>query len=236
MRRLPTWWLAVAVAVGLGIVVLAVALATGSDPTTTADPSPTTPVSPTRSSPSPTRVSVPDLVGMHPREARSVLRDAGPEMLVHRVPGRHCNITRRVFEQSEPSGRRQPVQVWVRVNALTCRFTPTLREVAERFIDFARRDVDAVPADTPVDLYVGGRIATAIETRQLDDPDAWRPLLRIFRADRFNICSVGSAPTARSRSPAGTPAPIPSRSPSSSTTSPRSSPPTSPGPSRSARR
>jgi hypothetical protein len=171
---MPRWWLVGVVgAVALGVVVLAVALINGHD-TTTTDQSPATQLSTARPSPTPTRESVPDLVGLTPHEARSVLHETGLEVLVHRVPGRGCNTTRRVVEQSNPSGPQQPVQVWVRVDALRCGLTPMLREVAQRFIDFARHDIDGVSADTPVDLYVGGRFAATIEAHQLDDPDAWR--------------------------------------------------------------
>lgn len=173
MRCLPRWWLVVAATVAIGGVVLVVALINGHD-TTTTDQSPATPLSTARPSPTPTRVPVPNLEGLHPHEARSVLHAAGLEILVHRVPSRDCNTTRRVVEQRNPSGPKQPVQVWVRVNALRCGLTPMLREVAQRFIDFARHENHAVPADTPVDLYVGGRIAATIETHKLDNPDAWR--------------------------------------------------------------
>lgn len=49
-----------------------------------------------------------------------------------------------------------------------------MREVAKLFIDFARREVGHVHADAPVDLYVGGRIATTIESHRVDDQDVWQ--------------------------------------------------------------
>jgi hypothetical protein len=49
-----------------------------------------------------------------------------------------------------------------------------LRGVAERFLGFARGDRDGVPADTPIDLYVGGILAKSIPSEQQGDRSAWQ--------------------------------------------------------------
>lgn len=120
------------------------------------------------------RAAEPEVVGTHLRRARSILRHAGFQMIVHRSPGRGCNVAPRVIDQHIPRRSKEPAQVWVRVNALTCGLTEEARSVAESFIAFARDELDSPPANAPVDLYVGGRLVTTIEQSRLVDRYAWR--------------------------------------------------------------
>jgi hypothetical protein len=48
-----------------------------------------------------------------------------------------------------------------------------LQNVAERFLGFARGERDGVPADAPVDLYVGGVLVKTIPSDRQSDRRAW---------------------------------------------------------------
>lgn len=52
--------------------------------------------------------------------------------------------------------------------------TADLHRVGELFLRFARSPRIGPPADTPIELYVGGRRARTIPGGRLDDPAAWR--------------------------------------------------------------
>ena len=46
--------------------------------------------------------------------------------------------------------------------------------MARLFLEFARGEVDAVPADNPIDLYIGGRFAKAIRSAEQNQREAWQ--------------------------------------------------------------
>jgi hypothetical protein len=48
-----------------------------------------------------------------------------------------------------------------------------LQGVAERFLQFARGRLDGIPADAPVDLYIGGVLVKTISSEEQSQRDAW---------------------------------------------------------------
>ncbi|MXG89781.1 PASTA domain-containing protein [Nocardioides sp. YIM 123512] len=153
--------------------------ATSSD---ASSPTPTT--SSTVASAKPQRTRVPDVLGRSRDAAQTRLRAAGLEPRSIKVPGATCEPEGTVFEQRPAPGRTLPAGsvVVLRVNAEVDLEACDLdlppaslddQRVADLFVAFARGRRDSIPADAPVDVYLGGRLASTIDNDLLGERAEW---------------------------------------------------------------
>jgi hypothetical protein len=126
---------------------------------------PTTPTASGRGESCGARIRVPALEGMPIKRAKSVLRDVclvadirGPGGVVkHQQPSAGAlAASGDVVYINMPSGPAAP------------------KGVARRFLEFARGQLDGIPADTPVDLYIGGVFVKRISSEDQSQRDAWQ--------------------------------------------------------------
>lgn len=130
-------------------------------------------------------VTVPDLNGVRVADARVTLRYLGLGARV--LPGAMsaCVPAQTVVRQEPPVGSEVAPGDRVRliVNVDTpgpcgLHLPPTsadLSRIADRFVTFARDTSgrDGPPADTPVELFIGGELAKVVPSTRLTDRHAW---------------------------------------------------------------
>ncbi|MFN8192750.1 MAG: PASTA domain-containing protein [Nocardioidaceae bacterium] len=151
--------------------------------TGTASPSPGTPPA----APSARRMIIPDIAGQRVSFARAMMRERGLEVATVRGAGSACVPPHVVVAQRPRAGRR--IALGSRVTLVispewpgVCGrhlppASPELRDIGRLFVDYARGSEsgpDSLPADTPVDFYIGGLLAKVVPSRQLADRSAWQ--------------------------------------------------------------
>lgn len=141
----------------------------GQVATSTAPPSPT--ASPSTKTASENgmscsgRIRVPALQGFPIKRAKSVIRDA---CLVADIKGAGEVVK---TQQPAPGTFVAPGDT-VHINMASV--STELHGVAQRFLNFAKGQLDGIPADTPVDMYLGGVLAKTISSEEQPQRAAWQ--------------------------------------------------------------
>lgn len=126
---------------------------------------PTTPTASGRGDSCGARIRVPALEGMPIKRAKSMLRDVCLVADIRR-PG-------AVVKHQQPSaGAVVAPGDAVYINLLSA--SVDLQGVAERFLKFARGRLDGIPADAPVDMYIGGVLVKTISSEDQSQRDSWQ--------------------------------------------------------------
>jgi hypothetical protein len=140
---------------------------------------------PTPAAPAP-RMIVPAVVGEEPASARDIVRARGLRARVFQSVGAACLAEGVVISQQPGPGQR--VKTGSRVTLIVVPHGPgqcgrdlppapeELQDVGRLFVVFARgaeSGPDGIPADTPVQFYIGGRLATVVPSTRLSDRQVW---------------------------------------------------------------
>jgi hypothetical protein len=130
---------------------------------------------------------VPDVAGEKLGSAREIVRERGLGVRVFKGVGSACIPKGVVVAQEPEPGRR--IEIGSRVTLIVTPHWPgkcgrdlppasqELQDIGRLFVDFARdteSGPDGIPADTPVDLYIGGRLAKVVPSTRLSDRHVWQ--------------------------------------------------------------
>ncbi len=175
----------------LPIVAILVAGCEADEPSPSTDPavhetSPT--LSPTTEAVPERRIMIiPDVAGEELETARNIVRERGLRVVVFKAVGSACQPKGVVVSQRPGPGRR--IEIGSRVTLIVSPHWPgecgrdlpsasqELQSIGRLFVDFARdaeSGPDGIPADTPVDFYIGGRLAKVVPSSRLSDRHNWQ--------------------------------------------------------------
>lgn len=132
------------------------------------------------------RMIVPDVVGEELASARDTMVERGLGVRVFKGVGSACLPTGAVVSQQPGPGRR--VETGSRVTLVVSPHWPgecgralppasqELQDIGDRFVAFARDAAsgpEGIPADTPVQFYIGGRLAKVVPSTRLSERHVW---------------------------------------------------------------
>ncbi len=129
---------------------------------------------------------IPDVAGQDLSFARAVMRERGLDVRLVQGTGSACIPKNVVVSQRPQAGRR--IESGSHVTLVisphwpgTCGrdlppASPELQDIGRLFLDYARdiKPGRGIPADAPVDFYIGGRLAKVVPSARLTDRHSWR--------------------------------------------------------------
>lgn len=133
------------------------------------------------------RMIVPDVVGEELGSAQDIVRERGLGVRVFKSVGSACVPKGVVVSQQPGPGRR--IETGSRVTLIVSPHWPgecgrdlppasqELQDIGGLFVGFARgaeSGPDGIPADTPVQFYIGGRLAKVVRSTRLSDRHVWQ--------------------------------------------------------------